>query len=516
MILRGLSKKGSYYDSVTLMIVSKRINELDGVIDSSVVMGTAENKAILNSAGLLIQEFSSCNDTDLLISIKASSIQAAELAITRVDEILKDIVGKQQKQTGVLAYSIEQAIQQLQGANLALISVAGKYAALEAKKALENNLHVMLFSDNVSIKHELSLKKFAQGKGLLLMGPDCGTAIINGVPLAFANVISRGSIGIVAASGTGLQEISCVISNNGAGISQAIGTGGRDIKKAIGGIMFIEALRALENDKNTSTIVLVSKPPHPDVLRKISDEIRRVTKPVVGMFIGADYEEVKAAGAIPASSLEEAALMATHLARGEDVEKAMEMIAQRNDSIKELAKKLSEKAQGRYIRGLFSGGTLCDEAQLVLQKYFDNVFSNTPLTEGSKLKDSWKSIQHTIIDLGDDEFTSGRPHPMIDFSLRAKRIVEEANDEEVAIILFDLVLGYGSHQDPASEIIPAIAKARAASPKLIFICSVTGTSGDPQNRDNVVETLVNEGVFVMPSNYAAAQLSAYIIQLIKK
>lgn len=511
MIIKGISKKGAYYDSVTLMIVSKELNKQDGVIESSVVMGTNENKAILKTAELWIAEFDKLNDTDLIICVKAENQSSAENAVQNVDKILKEIRNKKDEGETPSAHSFEQAMSQLPDANLSLISVPGKYAAREAKKALDQGLHVMIFSDNVTIEEELDLKKFAKEKGLLVMGPDCGTAIINGVPLAFANVVSAGNIGIVAASGTGLQEVSSIISNQGGGISQAIGTGGRDVKKEIGGIMFIEAIRALNADEKTSCIVLVSKPPHPEVLQKICDEIKSISKPVIGILIGGDPEVLKKAGIIPANTLEEAALLAVSISQGKSSESISLSISQRKDEIKRQAKELAKNAKGKYFRGLFSGGTLCDETQLIMKDSLGFVYSNTPLNPDFKLADVWKSQKNTIIDLGDDEFTSGRPHPMIDFSLRRKRIIDEASDKDVAIILLDVVLGYGSHLDPASELVPAIQKAREISPNLLFVCSITGTQGDPQNRKNVIDKLSEAGVVVMPSNAAATELTEQII-----
>ncbi len=510
MIVKGLVKKGEYFDSVSLMIVSKEINKIQGVVDSSVVMGTSENKAILASAGMMIPEFSKCDDTDLLICIMAESEVLATNAFLAVDDLLKNIRNKKDDDTSAKIRSIESAIDHMPDANLVLISIAGKYAAAEAMKALKNGLHVMIFSDNVSIEDELKLKLFGRENGLLVMGPDCGTAIINGVPLAFANVVNRGNIGIVAASGTGLQEVSCIISNNGGGISQAIGTGGRDVKKEIGGIMFIEALKALDQDEETKVIVLVSKPPHPEVLQKISAEIKNISKPVVGILIGGDPEIIKAAGAYAASNLEEAALIAVNISNGITTH-SDELI---NDSaifeIQKIAATL--KPKGKYLRGLFSGGTLCDEAQLILKDYIGFVYGNSPLNSDYQLKSLWKSEKNTIIDMGEDEFTSGRPHPMIDFSLRCKRIIEEASDIETAIVLLDVVLGYGSNLQPVDELEPAILKAKQISPELIFIASVTGTDLDPQHRKKVIQHLKTLGVIVMPSNVAAAKLCGTILK----
>ncbi len=515
MIIKGVSKKGAYYDSVTLMIVSKEVNELEGVIDSSVVMGTKENKAILDSAGLLPDEFSKLNDTDLLISIKAKNEKSAKNAINKANQILDEVSKKQHDANDTATvHSFEQANELLKDANLSLISIAGKYAAKEAKKALERDLHVMIFSDNVGIKDELELKKYAQKKGLLVMGPDCGTAIINGVPLAFANVVNKGDIGIVAASGTGLQEVSSIITNNGGGISQAIGTGGGDVKKEIGGIMFIESLKALNKDDNTNCIVLISKPPHPTVLKKIAGEVKKIKKPVVAIFIGGDHEVIRNAGAIPASDLEEAALMATEISKGKSVDELVAVDEENIKQVSELAKKLSKRCKGKFIRGLFSGGTLCDEAQLLLKESVGYVYSNTPLNDDFMLEDILNSKEHTIIDMGTDEFTSGRPHPMIDFSLRNKRIIKEAADKDIAIILFDIVLGYGSHPSPAREIVPVVKEAKKSAPDLLYICSVTGTDGDPQNRKDVISQLEDAGVTVMPSNASAAKLAGKIIKLL--
>lgn len=510
MIVKGLVKKGEYFDSVSLMIVSKEINQIEGVLDSSVVMGTSENKAILASAGLLIQEFSKCNDTDLLICLSAETEAHANKALLEVDGLLKNIRNKKDDEGIAKVRSIESAIEHMPEANLVLISIAGKYAAAEAMKALKNGLHVMIFSDNVSIEDELKLKNFAKEKGLLVMGPDCGTAIINGVPLAFANVVNRGNIGIVAASGTGLQEVSCIISNNGGGISQAIGTGGRDVKKEIGGIMFIEALKALNQDDATKVIVLVSKPPHPDVLQKISEEIVKIKKPVVGILIGGDPKVIRSAGAFAASNLEEAALIAIQLDKGEKPESDVAGNAASNMEIQKIADGL--KPKGKYLRGLFSGGTLCDEAQLILKDSLGFVYSNSPLNPDYQLKSLWKSQENTIIDMGEDEFTSGRPHPMIDFSLRCKRIVEEASVKDTAIILLDVVLGYGSNMQPSAELEPAILKAKQISPDLIIICSVTGTDLDPQHRKKVIQHLESLGVIVMPSNVAAAKLCGAVLK----
>jgi len=517
MVLQGFIKKGEYFDSVSLMIVSKEVNALPGIADSAIVMGTAQNKDIVRGANLYIKElFDAGDDTDLLIALKAESEAVVKETLVKIDDMFKALRNKKDEGgTSFTPKSLEGAIDALPGANISLISVAGRYAAREAMRALKKGLHVMLFSDNVSIEDELRLKKFAHDKGLIVMGPDCGTAVINGVPLAFANVLTRGDCGIVAASGTGLQEVMTIISNEGAGISQAIGTGGRDVKEAIGGIMFIDALRALAADSATRVIVLVSKPPHESVLRKIAAEIKTIKKPVVGIFIGGDASILESAGAIAGTTREETAIIAAALSRGEDAAASRKKIAERRGAIDAQAKELAAKCRGRYMRGLFSGGTLCDETQLICKDLIGFINSNAPLNPEYRLKDSFKSVGHTIIDLGEDEFTVGRPHPMIDFSLRNKKILEEAADKETAIILLDLVLGYGSNMDPLAEFVPVFKKAKEIAPQVHIICSITGTDGDPQNRARVKAELERAGAIMMPSNAAASELAGKVIRILE-
>ena len=503
----GQVRKGAYFDSVTLMRVGKEIAGLPGVTDAAVVMGTKSNKAILKSSGLLPPTFNDASDTDLLVAVKANTETAAGTALAAVDGLLKKRTSPATMGGESHPVSLGGALEALPGANLALISIAGRFAGEEAMRALENGLHVMLFSDNVPLEEEIALKKFARKRGLLVMGPDCGTAIINGVPLGFANAVNRGNIGIVAAAGTGLQEVSCVISNEGAGISQAIGTGGRDVKREVGGIMFLEGLTALAKDKATKVILLVSKPPHGQVLSRIARAIKRIHKPVVTIFIGA---EAKAGGP---STLDEAALMAVALARGKKTEDVAKELVARDAEILRIARREAGKRKKRqqYVRGLFSGGTFCAEAQILFNNRLSNVYSNAPAGRAKQLKDSLKSQKNTLVDLGEDEFTVGRPHPMIDYSLRNRRILEETADAETAVILLDVVLGYGANPDPSAELSGVI---RQASRTVSVVCSITGTDRDPQNRSRVEVALRKAGALVMPSNAAACKLACRIIQFL--
>ena len=503
MNISGRIKQGFYFDSVTLMRTGRELSGFPGVVEASVVMATEANKSILDMSGLLLPEFKKSDEQDLLIVVKAKDAKAANEALAKAEDMLSR---KKKPAAGAAAAvavprDIASAVAALPGANLALISVAGRYAAREARKALEKGLHVMLFSDNVSIEDEVALKKAAHKKGLIVMGPDCGTSILNGVPLAFANVVPRGPIGIVGAAGTGTQEVSCIIANEGSGVSQAIGTGGRDIKDAVGGITFLDAMQALADDRETKVILLVAKPPQPGVLKKIYSLIRKIQKPVVALLIGE--------GGTPAT-LEQAALLAVAHANGQDPVKAIERLVRRDEILKDEARAIvakRRKPQGRYLRGLFSGGTFCAEAQVVLDGVLRHVYSNAPLGDSHKLKSAWKPEKNAIIDLGEDEFTVGRAHPMIDYTLRNKMILDEAANPETAVILLDVVLGYGANLDPAAELVPVIQKA---AKKVFVVAGVTGTVGDPQNRAQVVEALRAAGAHVQLTNAAACKLAGFI------
>ena len=353
------------------------------------------------------------------------------------------------------------ALTEAGAANMALISMPGEYAAAEAVKALHLGLNVMLFSDNVPEADELRLKQLASERDLIVMGPDCGTAIINGVPLAFANVVKRGPIGAVGASGTGLQQVTVLVDRLGLGISQAIGTGGRDLHSKIGGISMSKGLRDLAADPATQVIVLISKPPAAEVAERILSAARKAGKPVVVNFLGADPSKISGGNLHGARTLEDAARAAVAIARGE--------IAAR---VVRSSRSASRGAADRWARasatsaGCISGGTFCYEAALLLDERLADVYSNTPVRREGELSDLWHSHHHTLIDLGDDVFTRGRPHPMIDYRLRNERIVKEAEDPETAVILLDVVLGYGSNADPAARAgarVAARARDRARS-----------------------------------------------------
>ncbi|MEA3339354.1 MAG: protein FdrA, partial [Chloroflexota bacterium] len=364
----------------------------------------------------------------------------------------------------------------------------------------------------------IALKQTAAAKGLLVMGPDCGTAIVNGVGLGFANRVRRGPIGIVAASGTGLQQVSVRIHQLGSGITHALGTGGRDLSEAVGAATARQGLDLLSRDPDTRVIVLISKPPSPqvagDLLRAARIFSTNQSKPVVVDFIGYAPPARQVDNLHFAATFDETAELAIQLAA---LGQAQGTVPGQAQGTAPTDLNLNRFAPGqRYLRGLFSGGTLAYEALLILQDYVPAVYSNAPLKKGQNvLENSLASVAHTIVDLGEDEFTVGRLHPMMDNDLRIRRLRQEAKDPEVAVILLDVVLGYGAHPDPASELAPAIASARTGAEKagryLEVVAVLVGTDEDPQGFDGQAQQFQAAGARVETSNEAAAR---YVGQLL--
>ncbi len=496
-----------YRDSVALMQLSSNLGKLPGVRQASAVMASAANLSLLREAGLLTSEVD-VGPNDLLIALEGDDEAALAAAEAEAEQALErkhasttgDAPGRERPR------SLEMGLIATPAANLALISCPGDYAAAEADKALRLGLNVMLFSDNVPVDDEIALKRYARAHDLMVMGPDCGTAIIGGIPLGFANVVRRGDIGVVAASGTGLQQVTCLIDRLGCGITQAIGTGGHDLSRDVGAVTFLQGLQALANDDATRVIVLISKPPAPEVAAAVINSARQTGKPVVVNFLGADPQSVAGPNLTSAKTLEDAALAAVALSTGE----AKDRLA--------LAAPTFEPprltAGQSYIRGLYSGGTFCYEATLLLGESLSDVYSNTPVGRAKALEDVWRSRAHTLVDLGDDVFTRGRPHPMIDHRLRNERIVKEARDPETAVILLDIVIGYGAHVDPASQVAPtvreAIAQALAVGRRLTVVGFVCGTAADPQSLTAQEAALREAGLVLTQSNAQAVRLAARI------
>lgn len=506
-------KKNSYYDSVTLMLVSRKVTSIDGVTEAVVAMGTPMNKELLQNIGMFSDAVNEAKADDLIIAIKAASPEICDEAVKLAEATMAQKAADRTNEGAVAAATIGSAINRMPKANLAIISVPGAYAAREGMQALKNGLHVMMFSDNVSVSDELALKQYAHEHGLLMMGPDCGTAIINNTGLCFANVVNSADIGIVGASGTGIQEVCVLIDRLGGGVSQVLGTGGRDLSADIGGIMMLDCLSALERHAVTKVIVLVSKQPAKEVADKILVAVKQITKPVVVCFINGNATGVEVAGAHFARTLEAAAYKAVQLAHGKDIAAPSADKASLATAV--AAADVALKSGQKYVRGLFLGGTLCDEAMNLVQERVGKVYSNISKHAETKLQDPHVSKGHTFIDLGDDVFTLGKPHPMIDPTLRIPRILQEAKDPEVAVILLDLVLGFGSHADPAGVTVPAIIEAKQiaenAGRNLEVIVYICGTNKDPQNYQEQEQKLVAAGVRLAASNAKAACLAADII-----
>lgn len=510
MNIKGMIRTNAYYDSITLMQISRAVEEIDGIESAMVCMGTEMNKELLSSAGLLTEEFRNASPSDLVIAFIAKEGTSETAVFEAVEKKLNE-KKKDDKQEDAPPTSVASAFKRYPQSNISVISLPGQYAAQEVRKSLNRGLHVMLFSDNVSVQEEIDLKKLAHEKGLLMMGPDCGTAIINHVGLCFANEVREGSIGVIGASGTGTQEITVLIDHLGAGVSQVIGTGGRDLTLEVGGIMMLDAFEALENDEMTSTIVLISKPPVETVAQKIIERAKSSRKKVVICFINSERVTEAGSPIQYAATLEEAARKAVELASGTNAPELPEDFDPATVRM-EFTDRISDSQ--KYVRGLYCGGTLCDEAAFLFSRqYPDDVFSNVGKVK--QLEDARTSVRHSFVDLGDDQFTVGRPHPMIEPELRNKRLIKEALDPETAIVLFDVELGYGSHENPAGVAAKAVKEAKRLLEKenrhVLFVAYVLGTDRDVQNYPYQVSLLQNEGVVIARSNARAVTMCKELI-----
>jgi len=497
------------------MRLSAELQELPGVIEATMIMATGANLALLKEAKILDEKLS-VTPNDLLIAVRAKNKKSVDFALSQAETALAQLKTKVEvaRTEDNAPLSIEMALDGFPEANLALISCPGEYAGAEAYKALRLGLDVMIFSDNVPLEDEITLKRLARDTGRLLMGPDCGTAIVDGVPLGFANVVARGDIGVVAASGTGMQQVTCLIDKLGCGISQAIGTGGRDLSAAVGGLTMINGIERLAKDEKTKVIILISKPPALAVARKVLKLARACGKPVVINFLGAKSKVSQWDNIFEVKTLEQAAHVAVSISGANSSSvKNLPRHPLRESEVDNLVANLSETQE--FVRGLYSGGTFSYEALLLLENDIGSVNSLSPLKKEQKLTNIWSSVGNTVLDLGDDRFTRGRPHPMIDHRLRHDRILQEARDQETAIILLDIVIGYGSHHNPAQEVVNSINTARESAKRdtsvPIYVAFVCGTQGDPQNQAQQEEILRRAGVIVVENNTQAVRLASDII-----
>ena len=500
-------RKNQYYDSVFLMRVNKHLSEAEGVQQTAVLMGSEKNKQLLADIGVQDTQIDAAQPNDLIVAVIAETPQIVNNVLGRLDEWLLAVAGRS---PATSLHTLEEGLAQKPDANLVVISVPGEYAAPLAHKALAAGLNVFLFSDNVAIEDELKLKQIATQRNLLVMGPDCGTSLIGGVGIGFANAVRKGPIGVIGATGTGLQEFTSQVHNTGFGISHGIGTGSRDLSDAIGGLSTLSALEALEADPQTEVIALLSKPPGAKTLTLLLPRLGRCSKPVITCFLGIDKYSIGMNRQVTeARTLDEAAALAIQTVTGE-------LAVPVDPESQELEALVAHERAGmtpeqKYIRGIFAGGTFCYQAQQVMRDAGLVVYSGAPLDGMLRLTDPNRSISHTLVDMGAETFTHGRPHPMIDATLRRERILAEAQDPQVAVLLLDFILGYNASPNPVGDLLEAIAEAKRIARQrggfLSVVASVCGTDRDPQNRQTQIRRLEEAGLIVLPSSAKAALFS---------
>jgi FdrA protein len=490
---------GAYRDSLMLLSATRAMVQSDGVEWATAVMALPANVAALAAAGFIMSDLDSADANDLVLAVRAADAATASAALDNGGAVLLAEPGPaDQDRARQAPPTIAGAVAQLPAANVAVVSVPGPYAGLAAHQALTSGLHVLLFSDNVPLEEEIGLKERASALGLLVMGPGAGTAVLGGVGLGFANAVRPGRVGVVAAAGTGAQEVMTLLDRWGIGVSHVIGVGGRDLSTSVGGRMAASAVRALDADPGTDAVLLVSKPPDPAVAAAVVACCRR--KPLVAACIGMSPTDDRLPGAVLAGTLEEGALEVAGQLGREVPDLATGLAAAAGKAISGLAETRTA------VRGFFTGGTLCYEAQVVLSGLLGPVYSNVPLAAGSGLPAP--AGAHICLDLGEEEFTQGTPHPMIDPAARREIMQEQAFGQDVAVVLLDVVLGYGSHPDPAGEIAGTCADIVTGGAAVVGY--VLGTGADPQGYDEQRAKLADAGVIVTATAARAAYTAAAI------
>jgi FdrA protein len=477
-------RRGSYVDSVALMQVSKRVASLDGVVSALVAMGTELNLELVEGMGFDVPEAS---PNEMVVAVEAASDDALKRAVDEVDAALSE--SSRPTSTGsadapepvtVAAAAARSA------ATVALISTPGQYAFADAVDAVDAGLHTMVFSDNVPVEQEVALKEYAEEIGVLVMGPDCGTAVLGGVGLGFANVVRPGPVGLVAASGTGAQHLMSLLDGAEVGVSHCLGVGGRDLSTEVGGRSTMRALDLLADDDATELVVVVSKPPATSVASAVRAHADGLGKPVRFGLLGAGQPDLTATARSVVEALGGTWAAPEHWTGA-----------------------VPAARPGGSLRGLFAGGTLCDEAMLIAAESLGRIASNIPLEPSWALGEALESDGHTMIDFGDDRLTQGRPHPMIDGSIRIQRMRQEIEDSSTGVVLLDVVLGHGAAADPAAELAGPVREATRAGVPVVV--SVVGTRDDPQGLRAQVAALNEAGAWVYLSNAAAARTAVDLL-----
>jgi succinyl-CoA synthetase alpha subunit len=511
-------KRNFFRDSLQLMRLSEEAKKLPGVDDAVVAMGTETNKRLLQDLRLLGPEGKAAGDGDLILAVRVTAGSNGKDAVERIQKMVISPPLAPEGLRAVTFHSVGSALEHLRDANLAVVSVPGSQAFEPSMELLKRGINVHLFSDHVPRKQEAKLKEFANSKGLLVLGPGAGTSIINGIGLGFANAVRRGGVGIVASAGTGIQEASILLDKIGLGVSHALGVGGSDVSEEIGGLMMKDCLGLLESDKSTKAIMIIAKTPTNRVMEEVMEYVKRRTrKPIVVCFLGLDAPSVSDKRIRYSKTLHSAVWNACVVlgakSRREFEEKVSTSIEELSATARQLSSSLGPRQ--KYARGLYSGGTLAHETLLVFRELIGEAFSNTPLSGRYRLEDPGVSKDNSVVDLGDEFFTSGRVHPMIDPTLRRLRILQEAKDPSVAVIMLDIVLGYGSSPDPGGALVGAIEEARQGAGRrggeLVVMAHVCGTEADPQSLNEQSKRLSEAGVVLFASNAQMAVASALVV-----
>lgn len=486
MSIYSTIKRKFYQDSLKLMRVSAEIKKMDGIEQAFAFMATDINKKTRMQPGLMSEEVKAAGADDLVLLVQSEDALIAKAALDAFEAKISSYAAAKESSDRHIPATFEEAFAELP-ANLAIISVPGPYAAAQAMYALQLGMNVHLFSNNVTLEEEIAIKDFANERGLLVMGPDCGTSIIAGTPLCFANKVRSGNIGIVGASGTGVQELTVLLDAAGCGITHAIGTGGRDLSEAVDGRTALCALRLLSDDSATEIIAVISKPPAKSAGDKVIEAVRKAGKPAVLAYLGQKSQKLSDNLYI-SGTIEEAAAKIAAMCKKQNPETA-NVLYKRKPLDADLLSKIDElSSQQKRVCGLYTGGSLASEAAFIL-----------------------KGCCCKVLDLGDDEWTRGRVHPMIDPSSRAEQLLNAFSDPDIAVVLCDVVIGVGSHQDPAGLLAQDVLSAqKKTGAHVIVIASVTGTDADPQNRSKQVKKLKAAGIHVYPTNQYAAEVAAQI------
>lgn len=516
-------KRNYYRDSLNLLKISDALKCNDGILEAAVVMGTRMNKEVLVKLGFPSSKVKQARDSDLLVAIQAENSKSMNFALIKLEELLNSDGTPQEGNLSGSVFDVDSALSSMPDANLALISIPGEYVRDLSIKLTDVGIHQQIFSDHVPLKDELKIKEHAVKRGVLILGPGAGTSIINGRGIGFSNAVRTGPVGIVAAAGTGLQEVSTLLDHCDIGVKHALGVGGNDPKKEIGGLMMLESLKVLEALSDIEIIAIVSKPPSHDVEETMVDYIiRNGKKKYVLAFIGGDTESVQISNRtkkklVQVNTLASAVFAVARLRGRRELKTALERIHITYEMMHAMVKREWKKLhkQQKYVRALYTGGTFAYEAQVILNNILEEIYSNTPTAGSMQLHTSSDSQKNSILDLGEEEFTQGRAHPMIDPTVRKLRLIEESRDPKVGVILMDFVLGYGSHSDPVGAVINEIRQAKKIAEMnerhLSFIIHVCGTMDDVQGYRQSVRRLESAGSLVFPTNALAVIAAAHII-----